>query len=99
MEARIAGIWRELLGVEEVGAEDNFFDLGGHSLLAVRLQARLAGELGRELRVVELFQHPTVRALAALLQGEAGPEAVEEGEERGGARRAALERRLARARR
>jgi len=99
MEARVAAIWRELLGVEAVGAEDNFFDLGGHSLLAVRLQARLAGELGRELRVVELFQHPTVRALAALLQGGAGPGAVEEGEARGGARQAALGRLQARRRR
>ena len=99
MEARLAAIWGELLGVDAVGAEDNFFDLGGHSLLLVRLQARLAAELGSRIRVVELFQHPTVRTLAARLQGEGNDGAVEEGGERGGARQAALNRRLERRRR
>jgi amino acid adenylation domain-containing protein len=94
LEARLAAVWQELLGVEEVGAEDNFFDLGGHSLLLIRLQARLAEELGREVPVVELFQYPTVRSLAARLQGAADGGAVDEGEERGGARQAALARRM-----
>jgi len=102
VEARIAEIWRALLGVQAVGAEDNFFDLGGHSLLLVRLQARLADELGARVRVVELFQYPTVRALAARLRDEAEDGdrgAVAEGGERGGARQAALGRRLQAARR
>ncbi|HEU4883511.1 MAG TPA: amino acid adenylation domain-containing protein, partial [Longimicrobium sp.] len=94
LEARIAALWQDLLGVEEVGAEDNFFDLGGHSLLLIRMQARLSQEMGREVPVVELFQRPTVRSLAALLQGNAETGAVEEGEERGGTRQAALSRRL-----
>ncbi|HEX6042720.1 amino acid adenylation domain-containing protein, partial [Longimicrobium sp.] len=93
MEARLSAVWRELLGLEEVGVEDNFFDLGGHSLLLVRLQARLTAELGREVPVVELFQYPTVRALAARLQGASDAAAVDEGEARGGARQAALARR------
>ena len=99
LEARLAGIWRELLGVEAVGVEDNFFDLGGHSLLLVRLQARLAADLGREVPVVDLFQFPTVRALAGRLLGARGVEAAEEGEGRGGARQAGLAPRLAAARR
>jgi surfactin family lipopeptide synthetase A len=93
MEARVAALWQEVLGVDEVGAEDNFFDLGGHSLLLIRVQARLAAELGREVPVVELFQHPTVRTLAARLEGRSDDGAVEEGEERAGARQAALARR------
>jgi len=94
LEARIAAVWRDLLGVDEVGVEDNFFDLGGHSLLLIRLQARLAAELGRQVPVVELFQYPTVRSLAARLQGAGAEQAdVVEGEERGGARQAALARR------
>ncbi|HEX6911460.1 MAG TPA: amino acid adenylation domain-containing protein, partial [Longimicrobium sp.] len=97
LEARVAAIWGELLGVDGVGVEDNFFDLGGHSLLLIRLQARLSAELGSELPVVELFQHPTVRALAARLQG-AGAEIEVDGE-RGGARLAGAGRLAARRRR
>jgi acyl carrier protein len=53
-----------VLGVEEVGLDDNFFDLGGHSLLLARLRSRLAGRLAREVSVVTLFRYPTVRSLA-----------------------------------
>ena len=80
--------------MDEVGAEDNFFDLGGHSLLLVRVQARLARELGVEVPMVELFQHPTVRALARWLQEGGGSDAVDEGAGRGAARQAALGRRV-----
>jgi amino acid adenylation domain-containing protein len=94
LEARIAAVWAEVLGMGEVGVEDNFFDLGGHSLLLVKLQARLAAAVGAEVRVVELFQYPTVRALAERLRGGSGGGAVEQAGERGGTRQAALGRRL-----
>ncbi|HEX2091511.1 MAG TPA: amino acid adenylation domain-containing protein [Longimicrobiaceae bacterium] len=94
LEARIAALWGELLGVEAVGVEDNFFDLGGHSLLIVRLQAMLASELGHEVTVAELFQYPTVRSLAGRLKGHAETDAADAGEHRAGARHAALDRRL-----
>lgn len=93
MEARVATLWEALLGVEAVGVEENFFDLGGHSLLLVALQNRLRAELGREVPLVELFQHSTVRSLAAHLQGRGEEGAVLEGEERGLARQAAATRR------
>jgi amino acid adenylation domain-containing protein/non-ribosomal peptide synthase protein (TIGR01720 family) len=95
LEERLSAIWQELLAVEAVGVEDNFFDLGGHSLLLIRLQARLAAELGREVAAVDLFQYPTVRSLAAQLQGRPEANVVRDGEERGGVRQAALGRRLA----
>jgi amino acid adenylation domain-containing protein len=66
-EKTIAKVWRELLGVEAVGLNDNFFDLGGNSLLVVQAQARLREALGRDLPVVKLFQYPTVKALAGFL--------------------------------
>jgi amino acid adenylation domain-containing protein/non-ribosomal peptide synthase protein (TIGR01720 family) len=69
LERRIAEVWRELLGVGEVGVADNFFDLGGNSLLLLRAQGRLSAALGREVPTVELFRHPTVAELAAFLAG------------------------------
>jgi amino acid adenylation domain-containing protein len=101
LEARLARVWGQVLGVESVGVEDSFFDLGGHSLLLIQLQARLAAELGRDFAVIELFQYPTVRALAAHLQAasQGAPAAddggaLDEGDRRGGARQAALARRM-----
>ncbi|HEX7240717.1 MAG TPA: amino acid adenylation domain-containing protein, partial [Longimicrobiaceae bacterium] len=80
LQETIAGVWREVLGLERVGAGDNFFEVGGHSLLLVRLHARLREETGREVTVVDLFRFPTVASLAAHLEpedpdggGEAGP--------------------------
>ncbi|HEV2845187.1 MAG TPA: beta-ketoacyl synthase N-terminal-like domain-containing protein, partial [Thermoanaerobaculia bacterium] len=69
LEGAIAAIWREVLGVEDVGIEDNFFDRGGHSLLLIRVHARLQKLLGREIPVLDLFSHPTVSALASHLGG------------------------------
>ncbi len=69
VERKIAAAWQEVLGVERVGMDDNFFDLGGHSLRLVEVQTRLRHSLGRDIPVVELFRHPTVAALAAHLEG------------------------------
>ncbi len=71
LEERIAAVWREVLEVERVGLNENFFDLGGHSLLMARVHGRLQEELGRKVSMVELFQYPTVATLAAHLGGEA----------------------------
>jgi amino acid adenylation domain-containing protein len=65
VEELLAGLWEELLGVERVGAEDGFFDLGGHSLLVTRLASRVRDVFAVELPLVDLFQAPTVAALAA----------------------------------
>lgn len=62
-EARVARVWQEVLGVESVGVDDNFFDLGGDSFSAIRAMVAL----DRRLRVVDLFKNPTVRALAVRL--------------------------------
>ncbi len=66
-EQSVAAIWRECLGLEEVGADDNFFDLGGHSLLLVRVYGRLCDELKISLSLVDLFRFPTVRLLAGAI--------------------------------
>ncbi|MBA3774792.1 MAG: amino acid adenylation domain-containing protein, partial [Ramlibacter sp.] len=64
VETTLAALWCELLQLERVGRHDDFFELGGHSLLAVRLVSRLRQELGVELGLGELFEHPVLWALA-----------------------------------
>ncbi|WP_147443389.1 amino acid adenylation domain-containing protein [Corallococcus sp. AB011P] len=68
VEQLVADQWAELLKVERVGLTDNFFDLGGHSLIATQVVTRLGALFGRELALADLFERPTVIALAELLQ-------------------------------
>ncbi|MEK8051131.1 amino acid adenylation domain-containing protein [Ideonella sp. DXS22W] len=75
LEQRIGAIWQQVLGLERVGRDDNFFDLGGHSLGFVQVQAALREATGVEVPVVQLFEHPTVAALAAHLARLAGTDA------------------------
>jgi thioesterase domain-containing protein/acyl carrier protein len=67
VERILAEVWRELLGVEEIGTEDDFFALGGHSLAAVRLFARIRKQYAVDLPLATLFQAPTLGALAAVV--------------------------------
>ena len=64
LERVLAGIWAEVLCVEQVGIEDNFFELGGHSLLAMRVVAQAREVLQIELAVRALFESPTISVLA-----------------------------------
>ena len=67
LEAALHGIWSELLSAGSIGRDDNFFDMGGHSLLAMRLVTRIREDLHRHCTVSQVFQHPTLSALAAAL--------------------------------
>ncbi|WP_229373696.1 condensation domain-containing protein, partial [Umezawaea beigongshangensis] len=66
-ERLVADIWRDVLGIADVGADDDFFSLGGHSLLAIRLAHRLGTATGTTVPVRLVFDHPTVAELAANL--------------------------------
>jgi thioesterase domain-containing protein/acyl carrier protein len=66
-ECKLATIWAELLAVDRIGLNADFFKLGGHSLLAVRLLAAIQHRFGKDLPLATLLQHSTLAALAALL--------------------------------
>jgi nonribosomal peptide synthetase DhbF len=71
-ERVIAEIWMEVLDVERVGVEDDFFALGGHSLKAAQVLARISRRLEVELSLRVIFETPTVAGLAAAVDAEAG---------------------------
>jgi acyl carrier protein len=68
LEARLATIWADSLGLERVGTQDNFFAVGGHSLLAAQVISRVRREWGVELPMRTLFEGPTIAAFADRLQ-------------------------------
>jgi len=82
IEESLAAAWCEVLGVDRVGRDDDFFDLGGHSLIAVRMLGRVQEQLGVELPLGTVFEYPTVRELAVALTrqllGEAGDDELAE---------------------
>jgi natural product biosynthesis luciferase-like monooxygenase protein len=67
VEQQVAAIWKDILHVDQIGVDDNFFDFGGHSLQVVQVQNRLRETIGVDVPVLKLFQFPTIRALARFI--------------------------------
>jgi acyl carrier protein len=82
LEEQIAGVWQSVLGIEQVGIHDDFFELGVHSLLATQLISRLRGFSDAEIPLRVIFEQPTVAGLAAYIEQAAGGGAAAAGQEK-----------------
>ncbi|MDM8557743.1 amino acid adenylation domain-containing protein [Candidatus Parabeggiatoa sp. HSG14] len=67
-EELLAGIWADVLGIEQMGVHDNFFEIGGHSLIATQLMSRIRDTFKVELPLRQLFESPTVAELNAQIE-------------------------------
>ncbi|HEV8558082.1 MAG TPA: non-ribosomal peptide synthase/polyketide synthase [Actinophytocola sp.] len=68
-EQALAAIWSEVLGLDRIGVEDNFFDLGGDSILSIGVTSRIRAVLGKPLSPRQLFDTPTITGLAGTIAG------------------------------
>ena len=96
MERKLAGIFRALLGLNEIGVDDNFFDLGANSLMMVQVVEKIRAELGIKMSLVRLFEFTTLRSLAGAIAGseaDSGQAAAPPEQNRGQLRREMMQRR------
>jgi aspartate racemase len=75
VERKLAVAWTKVLGLDQVGVHDNFFDLGGHSLLAVKLVNEIEKEVGQKIPLMTLFETATIAGLAGVLSNGSKPHA------------------------
>ncbi|MFC4311650.1 phosphopantetheine-binding protein, partial [Steroidobacter flavus] len=74
LEQALADVWIQLLQIDQVGVQDNFFDIGGHSLLATRVVTHISELLDIELPLRAIFENPTIEALSAYIVDEIAAE-------------------------
>jgi acyl transferase domain-containing protein len=92
LEAAIASVWQEQLGIDRVGVDDNFFELGGTSIVGVKIISLLKEWLHQDIPTVSLYEGPTVSALAKVLLQSGQPKGYDSIRERGERRRRKLQR-------
>ena len=93
MEQSLAAIWQTVLRTNEIGIHDSFFDLGGDSLLLLQAHTKVREKLRREISIIEMFQYPTISALAGYLTQSEGAQSMQKGHERAAVRREFSQRR------
>jgi phthiocerol/phenolphthiocerol synthesis type-I polyketide synthase E len=87
IEQVVVNVWQDILGIDQLGIHDNFFDLGGNSLIGLKVISRLKKELNMDIPVTALFEGPTVSALAKVIGKQNGEEFTYEESRRRGERR------------
>jgi acyl carrier protein len=92
-EQMLAGIWSEVLGIPEIGIDDNFFERGGDSLMLVRVQSVINERLHKDIPVTIFFRYPTIRALSSYLAEGQKTDSLVQSTSRGQARKKFLVRR------
>jgi len=70
VEQALADIWADILRLDRISVDDNFFDLGGHSLMGTKLMARVCSDFGIDVPLRRLFEHPTIAGLAESLEAD-----------------------------
>jgi acyl carrier protein len=73
IEAQLTRIWRELIQLDNIDREDDFFDLCGNSLVAMRLFERIEETIRREVNIEDLVRYPTIASMSAYLAGKDAP--------------------------
>ncbi|MNO47223.1 Linear gramicidin synthase subunit D [compost metagenome] len=81
-ERKLAGIWQDVLGVNRVGINDNFFTLGGHSIMATQLASWIRESLGTEISLKAIFENPTIVEMSRYLEQQSHPSAYGEPSEK-----------------
>ncbi|NYZ14611.1 hypothetical protein HL658_18850, partial [Azospirillum sp. RWY-5-1] len=81
VEAAIAAVWRDLLGLDAVGRDENFLSLGGDSLLATEMATQVGRRFGIELSLRRIFVEPTIAGLARAVEAARNPQGIEDMEE------------------
>ncbi|WP_147385152.1 non-ribosomal peptide synthetase, partial [Paenibacillus thiaminolyticus] len=71
-EIRLAMLWQDVLGVQQVGLNDDFFELGGHSLRAMTLVSRIHQKLNAQIKLHDVFQSPTLERMSQVIESSAG---------------------------
>lgn len=79
LEQKIAAVWRNVLGIDQIGVFDNFFELGGNSLVGTQLIADLNEALGLQIPAVGLYEGPTINSLSQMIEKQNGSETGEDG--------------------
>jgi acyl-CoA synthetase (AMP-forming)/AMP-acid ligase II/NAD(P)-dependent dehydrogenase (short-subunit alcohol dehydrogenase family)/aryl carrier-like protein len=95
LELLIAGVWKEVLGLDAIGINENFFDLGADSVTMTRAQLEIHKAVESDVVLTTLYEYPTIQRLAAYVAGAGASSApmIEESEQRGAERRERMKRR------
>jgi polyketide synthase PksJ len=93
LEESITEVWKEVLQLDKVGINDNFFDLGGHSISLIELQHKLQEALQKEIIITDLLKYPSVNLFAKYLIGQSGDaKEASQSEQRAAIRRESMKR-------